>query len=615
MVLWLRIVAFVGTLLYGAHAQLVVVDRDSERAIFMAHSWTDPSLVPDLAVTCLQNGIEAVNCDKIYRELRAQHIGVSGDGAMAPPHPAPPPLPDVREDVKVGGGDGGTGASESLLLGAEEIVRMCTLPEPSSPDSTVVSIIIPSLNKPTLERALASLDAQSGIDEGDFEVILVLDGVSIKRGTGGALGTSGVDRADGTDGNVDTAQAAERQVASWFRDRPWLCVVQLPTRVGRGNSGGEVRNVGLDYARGALVGFLDDDDSLAPDYVSACRSELAIMNEWQNVVEDDVLDEGGGMHGMNSSAAPAPAPAVDAADTAGTGRSTGAGTGAGAGAVVFRMLSDMPFAPLLPPPYTRALKAEHVGISFAVRRSLLLQHPAILRFHASPREDFDFISAVTMVSAVVLSPRVTYFVRSAPRALTDAMSMVVASLSRVRIARGGADIERVLTGLGGLEGNGGERGGLGGGESTDSRRASAPTSVRPTVGTSRVVLTVPVYVVTVNADGSATGEEGVQTLQVLDGDSVEVAVGAFCQTHSLVEVACQALLAAARTAVTAEGAKLLVGLADGRIYFNPDPVRSGGSSGGSSGVAQSPPLGTVTADQILNNDVPVLYIGADQEIV
>jgi hypothetical protein len=488
---------------------------------------------------------------------------------------------------------------------------MCTLPEPSSLDSTVVSIIIPSLNKPTLERALASLDVQSGIDDGDFEAILVLDGVSIERGMGGAQETSGVYRADGTDGNVDEAQAAESRVESVFRDRPWLCVVQLPTRVGNGNSGGEVRNVGLDYARGALVGFLDDDDSLAPDYVSMCRYELALMNEWQNVGEDDLNDEAGGMHGMNSSAPPASTPAVDAADTTGTGRSTsagtGAGTGAGVGAVVFRMLSDMPFAPMLPPPHTRALKVEQVGISFAVRRSLLLQHPDILRFHASPREDFDFISAVSMVSAIVLSPRVAYFVRSAPRRLTDAMSMVVASLSRVRIARGGSGIERVLTGPGGLESNGCARDGLSGGDNTDSRRGTAPASVCPTVGTSRVVLTVPVYVVTVNADGSATGEERVQTLQVLEGDSVEVAVGTFCQTHSLVEVACQALLAAARTAVTAEGAKLLVGLADGRIYLNPDLVRSGG--------AQSPPPDMVTADQIRNNDVPVLYIGADQEVV
>lgn len=591
MVLWLRIVAFVGTLLYGAHAQLVVVDRDTERAIFMAHSWTDPSLVPDLAVTCLQNGIDAVNCDKIYRELRAQHIDVSGDDAMAPPHPASSPPPDVRGDDEVGG-DGGTGSSKSPSLEPEGATRMCTLPEPSSPDSTVVSIIIPSLNRPTLERALASLDVQTGIDEGDFEAILVLDGVSIKRGSGNAQGTSGVDRADGTDSNVDVVQAAERWEESLFRDRPWLCVVQLPTRVGRGNSGGEVRNVGLDYARGALVGFLDDDDSLAPDYVSMCRSELGLMNEWQNAVENSVHDAVGGAHGMNSSAAPAPA--VGAADTA--------DTGAGAGAVIFRMLSDMPFAPLLPPPHTRGLKAEHVGISFAVRRSLLLQHPAILRFHASPREDFDFISAVTTVSAVVISPRVSYFVRSAPRVLTDAMSTVVATLPRVRIARGGTSIERVLTGLGDLEGNRGERVGFGGGDSTDSQCGAAP---------SRVVLTVPVYVVTVSADGSPTGEEGVQMLQVLEGDSVEVSVGTFCQTYSLVEVACQVLLEAARTAVTAEGAKLLVGLADGRIYLNPDPLRSGGSSG----VAQSPPPGTVTADQIHNNDVPVLYIGADQEVM
>jgi len=90
-------------------------------------------------------------------------------------------------------------------------------------------------------------------------------------------------------------------------------------------------------------------------------------------------------------------------------------------------------------------------------------------------------------------------------------------------------------------------------------------------------------------------------------------VGAFCQVHALVEDACQALLAAARAAVTAEGAGLLVSLADGRIYLNPTPVlgRGGGNGGGSSGVSPVPP-GTVTADQIRNNDVPVLYIGADE---
>ncbi len=98
-------------------------------------------------------------------------------------------------------------------------------------DSNLVSIIVRSTGRATLEQALESIDAQT---YPACEIVLV-----------DALGS----------GHRPLRQPPHRHP---------LAVVELGQRLIRPVAA----NAGLDHARGALIGFLDEDDFLEPEHAA-----------------------------------------------------------------------------------------------------------------------------------------------------------------------------------------------------------------------------------------------------------------------------------------------------------------------------------------------------------
>lgn len=102
----------------------------------------------------------------------------------------------------------------------------------------LVTFIIPSINRPTLRRALNSIAAQT---DRSFRAVLVMDGC---------------------------------EVPDYVASYAWLRTITLPARVGVRNHAGEVRNIGMREVTTEWVAFLDDDDAIAPSYVRLLSEEI-----------------------------------------------------------------------------------------------------------------------------------------------------------------------------------------------------------------------------------------------------------------------------------------------------------------------------------------------------
>jgi glycosyltransferase involved in cell wall biosynthesis len=117
-----------------------------------------------------------------------------------------------------------------------------------------------------------------------------------------------------------------------------------------------VRNFGAARVACEWVAFVDDDDVLTPDYVG-----LALRSIREN-------------------------PGMDI--------------------LIFRMKNQD--GVVLPPPGASVFEVNRVGISFCVRREVLLRFP----FRPSPIEDFLFLDRCRSAGCgIVLSPHTTYLVR------------------------------------------------------------------------------------------------------------------------------------------------------------------------------------------------------------
>lgn len=99
----------------------------------------------------------------------------------------------------------------------------------------MITFIVPTINRPTLHRAIDSLIAQT---DGDWKCIVIFDGVE----------------------EVD------------FDDKRILSI-EIPKLGKFGNNGnaGLVRNVGIEMVETEWIGFLDDDDQLDKDYVKTLK--------------------------------------------------------------------------------------------------------------------------------------------------------------------------------------------------------------------------------------------------------------------------------------------------------------------------------------------------------
>ena len=205
--------------------------------------------------------------------------------------------------------------------------------ETTTDQDTLVTFVIPSVGRKTLGRALRSLDAQT--DRG-FCAVLVMDGCQ------------------------------PPPCAAGF---PWLRTVVNGKRIGVRNHAGAVRNVAIKDAATEWLAFLDDDDTLSPNYVEHLRAELG---------RSERID-----------------------------------------AVIFRMRtnkSERRMHPVLPPAGSADLKEGQVGISFSVRRRpLCFGRERVFRFEAGRTEDFVALDWLRKNGAVIaMSPRVAYFVEMEP---------------------------------------------------------------------------------------------------------------------------------------------------------------------------------------------------------
>ncbi|OJW68413.1 MAG: hypothetical protein BGO68_05665 [Candidatus Amoebophilus sp. 36-38] len=105
-----------------------------------------------------------------------------------------------------------------------------------STSNPLVTFVIPTLGRPTLERTLISLQNQHNPS---WKAIVVFDGIK------------------GTKLSSD----------------PRIKFIQI-SKIGQFNHGGEVRNQGMEQVTTEWVAFVDDDDYLSPDYVDRLEEEI-----------------------------------------------------------------------------------------------------------------------------------------------------------------------------------------------------------------------------------------------------------------------------------------------------------------------------------------------------
>ena len=184
------------------------------------------------------------------------------------------------------------------------------------------TFIIPTIGRPTLSQTVQSLLVQQ---DPDFKCIIAFDGL------------------------VPTMGAPDER----FR------IVQLPfkfgkTGIGENSFSGNVRNYAMKFLETDWMSFVDDDDTVTPDYVH-------FLKEAQ---DNDV--------------------------------------------VIFRMCYNN--GRILPPPGSTEIIPGLVGISFSVRKTILDEHN--LRFPNNGSEDYEFLSTLQRSGVKMhISPHIAYRIR------------------------------------------------------------------------------------------------------------------------------------------------------------------------------------------------------------
>jgi len=188
----------------------------------------------------------------------------------------------------------------------------------------MLTFIIPSINRPTLKRTLDSLLSQT---DPDWKAIVVFDGVETT-----------LPEVIGTDSRISC--------------------INIP-KTGKLNHGGAVRNVGIvqvSQSDNSWIGFVDDDDTLSPDYITRFKEELSLK------------------------------PNLDV--------------------IIFRLIFRNN---VIPSNSVGDIIKSHVGISFCMRKDIPL------RFDPSSAEDFDLLSRLKQNGfKMMISSYITYFARTEP---------------------------------------------------------------------------------------------------------------------------------------------------------------------------------------------------------
>jgi len=182
--------------------------------------------------------------------------------------------------------------------------------------NSAVTFIIPTIGRETLSLTLQSLKNQTITN---WKAIVIFDGI---------------------EPNISETD-------------PRITIIKTPIKLGQGyNSAGLVRNYGIKFVNTEWVAFVDDDDSITPNYMESFLSEL-----W---LDPDVI--------------------------------------------IFRMTLDDRVCPSID---STNFFIKDVGISFAVKTELVSK----FIFIPSIEEDFEFLDKVRLKKyKIVLSPYITYSV-------------------------------------------------------------------------------------------------------------------------------------------------------------------------------------------------------------
>ncbi len=182
--------------------------------------------------------------------------------------------------------------------------------------NSALTFIIPTIGRETLSLTLQSLKNQTITN---WKAIVIFDGI---------------------EPNISETD-------------PRITIIKTPIKLGQGyNSAGLVRNYGIKFVNTEWVAFVDDDDSITPNYIESFLSEL-----W---LDPDVI--------------------------------------------IFRMTLDDRVCPSID---STNFFIKNVGISFAVKTELVSK----FIFIPSIEEDFEFLDKVRLKKyKIVLSPYITYTV-------------------------------------------------------------------------------------------------------------------------------------------------------------------------------------------------------------
>lgn len=185
----------------------------------------------------------------------------------------------------------------------------------------MITFIIPTIGRNTLQKTIDSLLKQTN---NNWKAIVVFDGVpKIKY----------------EDSRIES--------------------IIIPKR-GKLNHAGGVRNFAIKQVKTEWIGFVDDDDTLGPDYIEKFEEEIKLNSDTQ--------------------------------------------------CIIFRMTTVHDKSGIFPKPQDKNFIKNNVGISFVMKKKLNLL------FEPSGTEDFTLLNKIReQGNKIVISPYVTYFVREEPK--------------------------------------------------------------------------------------------------------------------------------------------------------------------------------------------------------
>lgn len=192
-----------------------------------------------------------------------------------------------------------------------------------------ITFIIPTVDRVTLFRTLTSIRQQTNQR---WKAIVIFDGCA----------------------------PTDESLLSLLQDTRFLYIsIKKHGILSSNQSGqaGQIRNIGMSIVTTLWIGFVDDDDTILPNYIEKLMEESSTLSN--------------------------------------------------ADLISFRMIDT---EQLIPPPFCQSILPNQIGISFAIKTSLFKEG---FLFTQSEREDYHFVKEVHRArKMIVLSSHITYLTRN-----------------------------------------------------------------------------------------------------------------------------------------------------------------------------------------------------------